>query len=949
MSYSGNFGRVFPPPYGQQFVNYQGLLINVVGTTGPFLMPQNQPLNTLNLLTVTSMPGVPTSTPPGGSFAYNSATNVVYVYIAGTGWIPITGGGAVETWAQTLVAGNTSGATNPILSAGRTLIFEDNICIGGSNLPLISTTAAILIGDSVTPGGVQCVQVGKATTALGAGCTLIGSSTSGNGANATALGYGAQALGVQATSLGYNAFSGTNATAVGVNAIANGAQGSAFGYNATAVAFTNATAVGTGATAVQNSEVVLGSQTTLTRIAGTQLQFGQDPFNDVAIVIGTLLSPASANPLGGIAIGLFASAAAANSTCVGTNANDGAWGGSTVIGPAASASGLTATAIGNTSKAGTRGAALGASAWATGTSCVALGDLANTGAFTKSVGLGWSSTPTANNQIRMGTATETVSVPGALVMPSALAVGETFKFITLSGVAGTPSGAALEGSLAMDTTNHLAYLRTNSAWVQIVTGAVGASALSAVLAVGNTTGANDISVNASQNINFVGAVRIGSNAAGVLAGTSATSIFIGGGSGSASARTNAVCVGAGALAGGNDVTAIGSGANGSGVQAVAIGRSSTSSGGLACGSLTTAGSNGIAVGTGASASGVNTIAIGSSATTNAITGGIVIGGVGQITGNNGVAIGAGGVSAAAEGVAIGSLANTSTSTNCICIGSNAISALGCNNSIQIGASTTATASATGAICIGYQSGADATDSISIGRATTARGTSSIAIGAAISTSNTNTTCILIGSTVSIQASSVNSVLVGAGITSSNPSATGNVAVGQGITFSVGTAQVDCIALGRGATVPSAATKAFYLPTGMTTVAASVAVNYNTATGQIYPVTSARKFKQNIRDLEGVDRILNAVPRKYNMAKGHCHCPPDSGCDGTCCEEVGVIADEMEAAGLSDFVVYGDHERKEAVGVLYDRMVVPLIAVVKSQQERLDILEEQLAKLLSSKL
>jgi len=909
MSYFGNFDRVFPPPYGQQFVNYQGLLINVVGTTGPFLMPQNQPVNTLNLLTVTSMAGVPTSTPPGGSFAYNSATNDVYVYITGTGWIPITGGGAVETWAQTLVAGNTSGATNPVLSAGRTLIFEDNICIGGSNLPLTSTTAAILIGDGIVPGGLQCVQVGKSAVATAAGCTLIGSSTTGTGASATALGYGAQALGAQATALAYNAQCTTNATAVGVNSVANGAQSSAFGYNATAVTFVNSTALGTGATSVQNNEVVLGTQTTVTRIAGTQLQFGQDPFADVGIAIGTLLSPAAAN-LGSVAIGLFASAAGSSSTCVGNGVIDGAFNFSTLYGGGAACTGISATAVGNSSKSGVQGAALGSGAWATGTQSVALGFNANTGAFTKSVGLGSASTPTANNQIRMGTATETVSVPGALVMPSALAVGETFKFLTLSGVAGTPTGAALEGSLAMDTTNHLAYLRTNSAWVKIATGTGATPDWSSVLTAGNTTGANNPTINSGQSVIFTSGVAIGSAAVAPSTGTPAvTTVLIGGGT------------------------------VGSGASCVVIGRSATSSTFASCTAVgataTVTAASGTAVGSGsaaaASSTSVGALATASGSNCTAIGAAANVGTFSDCT-----SVGKSAICSNPRCIAIGSTTNTNTSTSATLIGTFATLGTLCDNTIVIGDSASAGNGTSDAIVIGTSSSAGA--------------------GA--------TGAIVIGKHIALAKDCANNTLIGSGISQATATSVNNSAVGASITFTAGASSTNTIALGAGATVPAGSADRVYFTANFasTTAAAGTAVSID-AGGRFHANTSSIAYKQDVRPLSHPERILGLRAVDYAMKNSKefgmsCGCPErilDSNgkdirnpCDGLHSRDVGLIAEEV-AAVMPDFVVYADKDHKVCRAVKYDRLVGPLIEMVKMQQERLDILEEQLAKLLSSKL
>ena len=836
MSYFGNFSRVFPPPYGQQFVNYQGLLINVVGTTGPFLMPQNQPVNTLNLLTVTSMAGVPTSTPPGGSFAYNSATNDVYVYITGTGWIPITGGGAVETWAQTLVAGNTSGATNPVLSAGRTLIFEDNICIGGSNLPLTSTTAAILIGDGIVPGGLQCVQVGKSAVATAAGCTLIGSSTTGTGASATALGYGAQALGLQATALGYNAQCTANALAVGINTLANGTGACVFGVGASSTTFTNTTVLGTSALVNGNNGVSAGFGAT----AGAA----------------------------GVAVGNSASAGAASATAVG----DG------------------------TSSNGANSSSFGKSA--------------NTSTFLRATALGYNALCTADDQLSLGTTTTTNSVTGALVLPQSLAVGETFKFLRLSGVNGTPTGAALEGSLAMDTTNHLAYLRTNSAWVQIATGTGATPSWSSVLTAGNTTGANNPTINSGQSVIFTSGVAIGSAAVAPSTGTPAVSTVL-----------------------------IGGGTVGSGGNCVVIGRNATTSTfafGTAVGAAATvSAANGTAVGYNATAAGSSTalgyLAVASGSQATAVGSGANVGTFADCT-----SLGRGAVCSNPRCIAIGSTTNTNTSTSATLIGTFATLGTLCDNTIVIGDSASAGNSTSDAIVIGTSSSAGA--------------------GA--------TGAIVIGKAIALAANCANNTLIGNGISQATATSVNNSAVGASITFTAGASSTNTIALGAGATVPAGSADRVYFTANFasTTAAAGTAVSID-AGGRFHANTSSIAYKQDVRPLSHPERILGLRAVDYAMKNSKefgmsCGCPErilDSNgkdirnpCDGLHSRDVGLIAEEV-AAVMPDFVVYADKDHKVCRAVKYDRLVGPLIEMVKMQQERLDILEEQLAKLLSSKL
>ena len=61
--------------------------------------------------------------------------------------------------------------------------------------------------------------------------------------------------------------------------------------------------------------------------------------------------------------------------------------------------------------------------------------------------------------------------------------------------------------------------------------------------------------------------------------------------------------------------------------------------------------------------------------------------------------------------------------------------------------------------------------------------------------------------------------------------------------------------------------------------------------------------------------------------------------------VGVIAEELDAAGLNEYVEYND--KKEPDSVQYDTLVAPLIQLVKDLTERVDNLETANALLLKS--
>ena len=99
--------------------------------------------------------------------------------------------------------------------------------------------------------------------------------------------------------------------------------------------------------------------------------------------------------------------------------------------------------------------------------------------------------------------------------------------------------------------------------------------------------------------------------------------------------------------------------------------------------------------------------------------------------------------------------------------------------------------------------------------------------------------------------------------------------------------------------------------------------------------SSEKYKSEIAPLEmsQAKSILQIEPKtfEYNDEPGT--------------TRVGVIAEELDAAGLNEYVEYND--KKEPDSVQYDTLVAPLIQLVKDLTERVDNLETANALLLKS--
>lgn len=108
-----------------------------------------------------------------------------------------------------------------------------------------------------------------------------------------------------------------------------------------------------------------------------------------------------------------------------------------------------------------------------------------------------------------------------------------------------------------------------------------------------------------------------------------------------------------------------------------------------------------------------------------------------------------------------------------------------------------------------------------------------------------------------------------------------------------------------------------------------------ATGRLGYAPSTERVKRSIRpaDADRLLRILDAVPvtflygpeilRRVNLRAtyGKDYMPP---------RELGLIAEELDALGFWEFVIYGDDGRPE--GIEYSMLVVALLSVARTQRD-----------------
>ncbi|QQS44650.1 tail fiber domain-containing protein [Candidatus Roizmanbacteria bacterium] len=98
-----------------------------------------------------------------------------------------------------------------------------------------------------------------------------------------------------------------------------------------------------------------------------------------------------------------------------------------------------------------------------------------------------------------------------------------------------------------------------------------------------------------------------------------------------------------------------------------------------------------------------------------------------------------------------------------------------------------------------------------------------------------------------------------------------------------------------------------------------------SSGNVWKDTSSRKYKVNIQPLNtDFSKILDLKPVSYDFKDTGMH-------------TIGYIAEEVDAAGLKDLVVYDTAGQPD--GIKYDRMAMYLLEVVKDQQKSINALKQ----------
>lgn len=547
-----------------------------------------------------------------------------------------------------------------------------------------------------------------------------------------------------------------------------------------------------------------------------------------------------------------------------------------------------------------------------------------------------------------------------------------------------PSGdeALIIGSLAGAANKAITVGRTGSALARAVAVGYGADARTSSVAIGTlagsanysvnigdvaaTSGANTVTIGYAANTNnAIDSVAVGYQ---VSIGTDSTdSIVIGSGANMSNKCDSSILIGKGAaiatIAPGNTVIGKSASIATNTFNSVIVGKSSTIGQSSEHSTITGSGSSVGASSTNNSICGYSST-IGDVSVNNSVLGSLITVGAGC---NNNVICG-GNDTMAGSSVGNSILGdNNQTGANAlynVACGYNTDIGTNATYNTVIGYSSSAALNTDNTITVGNNCRSTADNSILIGTDTsTGAGINSIVISSGSITGGAAPNVVTIAAGGNPTYGAARSVSVGSSNTMRSlnrnyvfgynnsdfaiAGATDNIMIGSNQILATGSGLVPTtrnIGLGDNVVIPEGATDSIYFSRAVV-INGSISVgsnaNFDNINNRLYPLISSRKAKTNIIDLPNPERVLNLRPVQYNAKKGYCLCT--NGCDGNCKNEIGFIAEEVEEAGLSEVVVYtlGENGEKEVMSMSYERLVSPMLAILKKHEARIKELETEL--------
>ena len=432
---------------------------------------------------------------------------------------------------------------------------------------------------------------------------------------------------------------------------------------------------------------------------------------------------------------------------------------------------------------------------------------------------------TAGNSISLAASTASAVVIDSTAVDSASSLGAGESLLGAPAIAGTDlrlkslvAGTDIGLTAAADTIT-IAYTG----------GAPPASALSAVLAVGNTTGASNIAIDAGQQL-------LGS---GGFAWTTAPH----------TPGPDGIAIGNGATAGvGANAIAIGTGAFGNAFETITMGLNAQSNGafGITIGSGATGTSSGVVIGPQAQGVGFGAVVIGDSAYAGpASPNSVVIGANASNNDDNCVVIGHNASNTGSRCVLVGYNSHTGSGDVCTIIGPESGNAtLTGDGNASLGRSNlTALTSGFDNVAVGIGAGNLITT-----------GQRNICIGYVANSAATSSTCIVIGSNASVSLGS-DCIVIGRLATG-----TASDAIAVGESASAGSVSV---AVGRGATASSAGVA---YGTGAVATADGVALGRDAKTGSSSSAIVIGAYAGAV-SITGIENILIGVVSGKSITSG----------------------------------------------------------------------------------
>ena len=362
------------------------------------------------------------STPiPIGSGTFTN--NYVLTYQAGTLVLAATAAGPTPTLSAVLVAGNTTGASDVVITNGQQLTFAAGagIRIGANGLAVpapqpgaiamgnAATTASgtntIAIGGGASATAQDAISIGTGGAASQIGNVAVGALAVVTAINSVAVGLNAQGSGAQAIVIGGNASSGSgiNNTIIGGGSVATttAANTTILGQGCTVTAASTfvtqvGNAITTGGAALSNV-VAIGTQGAVGGSNSVKVGRGVQGTGASNTAIGDLVTiTGTASSITAVGQNITVPTATVGATFVGTAPTIGA-----TVNESVAVGYLTNTTVANATVLGSRSEGVGASitsvGWttnvgATGGSGVAVGSTANSGTGARNTVVGTGST-----------------------------------------------------------------------------------------------------------------------------------------------------------------------------------------------------------------------------------------------------------------------------------------------------------------------------------------------------------------------------------------------------------------------------------------------------------------------------------------------------------------------------------------------------------------------------